>query len=311
MWLQEKRDKKILRDVGVLFMRIQLLNGGLGNQVFQYLFVRFAERYCPEETWYFDDSYFFVTDAHNGYELEKIWGIKANLLSNYFDADVWAEIIRLVKAGVSLPQTFLDMGLSLSMLAETTGYSFNGRVMQVNANEFQPEVTKVVDGNNNIYYHGYWINKNWFSTYREENLAELTFPAFTDDRNKRYADMINNCFSIGIHIRRGDFITLGWALPIEYYQNACRALLEKCPEAHFFVFTDDAEWCQTHAEDLGLNLAPQTTFITGNVKPNNFRDLQLLSMCQGMIISNSSFCYLAALLDQNLKVWINPTEREI
>lgn len=26
-------------------MRIQLLNGGLGNQVFQYIFARFAERY--------------------------------------------------------------------------------------------------------------------------------------------------------------------------------------------------------------------------------------------------------------------------
>jgi len=292
-------------------MRIQLLNGGLGNQVFQYLFVRFAERYYPGETWYFDDSYFFLTNAHNGYELEKIWGIKANLLSNYFDPDVWTEILRLEREGVTLPQVFLDMGLPLSMVAETDGYSFNGRIMQINANEFQPDVTKIVDGNNNIYYHGYWINKHWFSTYREENLAELAFPDFTDDHNKKYADLINNCFSVGIHIRRGDFVTLGWTLPIEYYKHACEAMLEKCPEAHFFVFTDDSDWCRTHMEELGLNLAPQTTVITGNTKPNNFRDMQLLSMCQGIIMSTSSFCYLAALIDKNLKFWVNPTKREV
>ena len=296
---------------GGAVMRIQLLNGGLGNQVFQYLFVRFAERYCPGETWYFDDSYFFVSDAHNGYELEKIWGIKANLLSDYFDADVWSEIIRLVKEGISLPQTFLNMGLSLSMLAETTGYSFDGRIMQISANEFHPEVTKIADGSNNIYYHGYWINKNWFSTYRDENLAELTFPAFTDDRNKKFADQILDCFSVGVHIRRGDFITLGWALSVEYYKPACGKFLEERPDASFFVFTDDVNWCQAHADELGLNLAAKTTFIAGNVKPNNFRDLQLLSMCQGMILSNSSFCYLAALLDRNLELWINPTKREI
>lgn len=135
-------------------MRIQLLNGGLGNQVFQYLFVRFAERYCPEETWYFDDSAFFVSEQHNGYELEKIWGIKANLLSGYFDADVWEEIVRLRKEGTSLPQIFLDMGLPLSMVAETSDYAFNGRVMQVNANEFHPEITKIVDGSSNLYYRG-------------------------------------------------------------------------------------------------------------------------------------------------------------
>lgn len=290
-------------------MRIQLLNGGLGNQLFQYIFARFAERYTQGEPWWFDDSAFFVSKQHNGYEIEKIFGIKANLLTNYFDQDVWEEIIRLRGERKSLPQIFLDMGLPLSLVAETGDYSFQGKVISAPANEFHPEILQIPE--NNLYYHGYWINKNWFSTYREENLTELAFPAFTDDRNKEFADQILNCFSVGIHIRRGDFLTLGWALPAEYYKQACGKILEEQPGASFFVFTDDVNWCQIHTDELGLNLAAKTTFITGNVKPNNFRDLQLLSMCQGMILSNSSFCYLAALMDQNLQIWINPTGREI
>ena len=66
----------------VICMRIQLINGGLGNQVFQYIFMRFAERYSPGEVWYLDDSAFFLGRQHNGYELEKVFGIKANLLSD-------------------------------------------------------------------------------------------------------------------------------------------------------------------------------------------------------------------------------------
>ena len=101
-------------------MRIIFIGGGLGNQFFQYMFYRFAQRYCPEETWYLDDSGIFLRQSHNGYELEKIWGIRANLLSDYFDKDVWDEIIRLRKEEkVSLPTIFSNMGMSLTMIAET------------------------------------------------------------------------------------------------------------------------------------------------------------------------------------------------
>jgi len=292
-------------------MRIQLLNGGLGNQLFQYIFVRFAERCCPEETWYFDDSAFFTVDQHNGYELEKIWGIKANLLSNYFDSDVWAEIIRLRKGGASLPQIFSDMGLPLSMVAETSDYSFNGRIVQVPANKFHPEIIKLTDGNNNIYYHGYWINKHWFAEYREENWAELAFPPLIGEQNLRYAEEINSCLSVGIHIRRGDFVTLGWTLPISYYQSACKAVVDAHPDSHFFVFTDEVDWCKANEETLGLNLSHHTVYVSGNNHGKNYIDAQLLSMCQGIIMSNSSFCYFATLMDKNLKFWVNPTQREV
>jgi len=292
-------------------VRIGLLNGGLGNQLFQYIFVRFAERYSPGETWYFDDSYFFINPCFNGYELEKIWGIKANLLSNYFDSDVWEEIIRLKKAGTSLPQIFLDMGLPLSMVAETSDYSFNGRILQLPANKFHPEIINLTDGNNNIYYHGYWINKHWFAQYCDENRSELAFPALIGEENIRYAEQINNCLSVGVHIRRGDFVTIGWALPMEYYPVACKSIVDAHPDCRFFVFSDDMDWCKANAEALGLNLAPHTVYVTGNSGERSYIDAQLLSMCQGIIMSNSSFCYFATLMDKNLKFWVNPTRREV
>lgn len=62
---------------------------------------------------------------------------------------------------------------------------------------------------------------------------------------------------------------------------------------------------------MGLNLAREITYVEGNIYPNHYIDMQLMSMCQGLILSRSSFVYLAALLDRNLKFWVNPTNREI
>ena len=69
-------------------MRIQFLNGGLANQVFQYIFARSYELSHPGEIMYMDDSYFALNTVHNGYELEKVFGIRPHMLSECFDQEV-------------------------------------------------------------------------------------------------------------------------------------------------------------------------------------------------------------------------------
>ena len=99
-------------------MRIVDIRGGLANQVFQYIFFRFAQRCCPEESWYLDDSWFSAVHMHNGYELEKIWGIQAKMLSSCFDEDIWGEIIRLRMRGTSMPKILSDMGIPITVISE-------------------------------------------------------------------------------------------------------------------------------------------------------------------------------------------------
>lgn len=149
-------------------MKIQYLNGGLANQVFQYIFVRFAELYNPSDTpWLIDDSFFFVNQVHNGYELEKVFGIQANLLSRYFDEDVWQELIRNKQEGISIPQSFKNLGFDIQLLTETANYKehnpFDGKIFSIPSNEFHPEITSLPLPN--VYYHGYWINTKWFRLY--------------------------------------------------------------------------------------------------------------------------------------------------
>lgn len=78
-----------------------------------------------------------------------------------------------------------------------------------------------------------------------------------------------------------------------------------------FVFSDDLTWCREHQEELGFDAFEKVTFVDGNVRERSYIDLQLMSMCKGMILSNSAFCYLAALLNTGLEYYINPTDRVV
>lgn len=296
-------------------MRIQFINGGLANQVFQYIFVRHAELANPkQEKWYLDDSFFDVVDIHNGYELERVFGIKANLLSQYFDQDVWEEFIRLKKEGKSIPQTLKDYGMDIAMYAETSNHKqfnpFDGQIVTFfGANEFHPELTRIQYPN--LYYHGYWINKNWLETYREPILKELKFPAITLPSAIEYANRILTESVAAVHIRRGDYVELGWNIGCEYYEKAIRELTGKYSGIVLFVFSDDLNWCREHSKELGLQRAKEVVYVSGNTGQNSYIDMQLMSMCPGMIISNSAFSYLAALMNERLTFYTNPTSREI
>ena len=195
------------------------------------------------------------------------------------------------------------------MVAETANYTehnpFDGKVFEISSNEFHPEITCLPL--QNVYYHGYWINQKWFESYKDILKKELSFPSITDVKNQAYAEKISTSTSIGVHIRRGDYVDIGWSLDNNYYLQSIQTLTDQHPDAEFFIFSDDLAWCQLHTSQLGFDLTDKITYVEGNLHGQNFRDLQLMSMCKGLLMSNSAFCFLAALLNDDLKFCIQPT----
>ena len=95
-------------------------------------------------------------------------------------------------------------------------------------------------------------------------------------------------------------------MDISLYKQYAQMLVDTYPDLTFFVFSDDINWCKENTEQLGLSLAKDTIFIEGNIQGANYIDLQLMTMCKGLLMSNSSFSYLAALMNTNLQFFINP-----
>ena len=302
-------------------MKVQFFNGGLANQAFQYIFARYYELSHPGEVMYLDDSYFSLYTVHNGYELEKVFGIKPHFLSECFDDDVWEFILEEKSNGKSVPQVLCENGIDMYMLSEVgDGYKnfnpFNGKVTYMPSNIYEPMIQDILG---DVYYHGYWVNKEWFEKYKEIFLKEFTFPKIEDERNKLYMEKILNNHSVSLHVRRGDYVDLNWALEAVHYRKSVERFineLQRQPELKIdiekwnaFVFSDDIEWCKEHKEEMGLNVFGEITFVEDNINGKNYIDLQLMSQCEGMIMSNSAFCYLAALLNTRRKIVVNPTKR--
>ena len=236
-------------------MKIQFLNGGLANQSFQYIFAKYYELSHPGKIMYMDDSYFSIHTVHNGYELEKVFGIKAHMLSECFDETVWKFILDERKKGKSIPQIFCDNQIPIQMLSEVPSYSdfnpFDGEVHLIPCNQYYPDV---MDLPGSFYYHGYWINKNWFEKYKNIFLEEFIFPEVKDVRNLTYLNEIETSNSVSIHVRRKDYVTLNWAWDFDQYQSLTSTFTRNCSgNYHLFVFSDDIEWCKDHSTELGFN----------------------------------------------------------
>ena len=129
-------------------------------------------------------------------------------------------------------------------------------------------------------------------------IAENIFPPLKGEKNEEYAREMRGTESVALHIRRGDFVRLGWAYSLDVWALAVKAMDERVKNPVYFLFSDDLPFCREHIEELGL-LNHEVVFVEGNKKPNNYIDMQLMTICKHRIVPNSSFSFCAALLREN------------
>lgn len=305
-------------------MRLVMMNGGLGNQVFQYIFARYIEEKTGESCM-IDDLCFHCSKVyHNGYEMEKIWGLKLNLLSDYFEQDVIQEMCHLVfpsgdpdsrirfeKESTPLVDIFRACGTDLTVVEEGSTYHawrYEGPSYSVPMNQFFPEVLQYTG---DLYYYGWWINGHWFAEIRDVIWKELAFTDPPDSYNKNILKQIQATDSVSLHIRRGSFINEGLGTPSETYYNMVMNMKKAVRSPTFFLFSDDLPWVKEHMEELGFSKSDKCVFVEGNINERSYLDLQLMSNCKGMIVTNSSFSYLAAILNHNLHYYVGYSGRQV
>jgi hypothetical protein len=141
----------------------------------------------------------------------------------------------------------------------------------------------------------------------ESNILHLFKPSYRtiEYLREKYA-ILTKLQTVSIHVRRGDYVNHPDSyLPttLEYVQKA-RSLFD---DMHTFVyFSDDIEWCREN-----MTISDKDVFIEGET---DVMDLYLMSMMSHNIITNSTFSWWAAYLNQNAKkiivspeIWYGPT----
>lgn len=271
-------------------MKIVKYIGGLGNQMFIYAFsVALRETFKQEIL--ADTHYYKSRKFHNGLEIERIFGIQLKE----------ASLIQKLKMSWYFPNYWVDYHLleklpaRKNMVRELPGQKVNVALFQDTADKF---------------YDGYWQSYQYFDSYRSVILKEFSFPPFVEEDKKNFdlaRILLKEENSVGIHIRRGDFLK-NWRYRglcgIDYYKRAIAYVLAHIESPKFYLFSDDIEWVKENISPLLKG--HEISLVNWNHNVNSYKDMQLMTMCKNLVIANSSFSWWAAYLNPNNPIVVAP-----
>lgn len=161
--------------------------------------------------------------------------------------------------------------------------------------QFNPHFDTLPD---NTYLIGYWQSHRYFADIAPTLARELEGAQALSATNIGLADRAMTEPSVAIHVRRGDYASLPSAaslhgtLPLSYYTAALAHIRQQVSDPRFFIFSDDIEWCRAN-----LPLArDEATFVENNHGDDAWQDLLLMGYCRHHVIANSSFSWWGAWL---------------
>jgi hypothetical protein len=256
------------------------LQGGLGNQMFQYAFAK-ALAIDKNMNFIIDSSHFekanFLGETPRSFQL--------HLFNAHFK--IASDNERQTLQQLRYPSLFtrawnkLTQSYPLQIIDDETVYSNI-------ESYFTP----------NFLLSGYFQKEIYFK--KHEDLIRQDF----QPREHITAPFDIHPNTVSVHIRRGDYITNANAnahhgvCGMDYYERAFSFIENQLTDPHYIFFSDDIEWCKEHFKNK-IN----AHFIEDrNGKPEH-EDLVLMSRCAHHIIANSSYSWWGA--------WLNPNDSKI
>lgn len=249
------------------------LDGGLGNQMFQYAFGRtLADRRGCE----------LVLDASTYRQS------RTGVTARRFALDVFRICAVIHRSPNVYSKTKLRILRQLPAWSE--------RFLRVRTERhmgFDPLAATDVSSR---YFLGYWQSPEYFATTRifEDFSPVRSLGAFAQE----FVTHIDPQRSVMIHVRRGDYVTLAsasahhGAMDLSYYQQAVERCQQQRPDAKFYVFSDDVDWCRR----VGVVQGASVTYMEPDSARGDWEDLLMMSYCGHHIIANSSFSWWSAWL---------------
>ena len=259
-------------------MIIIRLQGGLGNQMFQYaLYLSLKSRGKAVKI---DDVTGYTYDNKRVPVLEEVFSLSYERAS----ADEVKDMLDQRRDPVNRLRRLFSGSRSKNRGEENDG-------------NFEEEIFNLDD----VYLNGYWQSERFFPDSDVQRQLRIDFKQEPGQTLREEAawdlfNRIRNSESVSMHIRRGDYVEPGFVevygdiCTEDYYRKAVEYMLEKEPRAVFYIFSDDPEWVAEHFNGDRFVIAK-------NENPfSDKEDLLLMRTCKHNIIANSSFSWWAAWL---------------
>ena len=269
-------------------MIIVRIVGGIGNQMFQYALGRVLSLKNITEL-KFDFSLQINRHDVNGSEIESIFDI-FRINKNIASSDE----IKKFTFPFSRNRLFNKINM---IFKKEHNVVFREGVF------FYPEILNL---KGDYFLNGYWQSYKYFQGYEEIIKKDFEFKKDIIYR-KELKEKILSTEAVSIHVRKGDYLNkankkLFYDLQKDYYAKCIDIILSKVSDPTFFVFTNDAEWCEEN-----LNFIEKKILIIETKNRNSWEDMQLMTLCKHNITANSTFSWWGAYLNKNKeKIIIGP-----
>jgi hypothetical protein len=279
-YFSENKNYDIQEDICIVSFE-----GGLGNQMFQYAFLKNLQYHGKKVlaclTSNISTTSFYLLDVFRNINLEicteeqKIDLIKKNIN----DKEKSKKFILYIEESINETES-KKMDLSI---INVTGGVFSGLFQTY---KFAEQV-------------------------RDLLIKDFVFKDKIENKLEKFRDCLDRDITVSIHIRRGDYLTgnnywiYGDICTQEYYINAISYMKDKVGNCKFVFFSNDIEWVKRNYNIEHAIYVSSTLF-------DNYQDwydMYLMSICKHNIIANSTFSWWGAWLNSNKgKIVIAPSK---
>lgn len=269
----------LLSSQGGQRMIVVRMQGGLGNQFFQYavgraVSERLACRLFLDVSWYRNLP---KRATPRAWELGR-YPIQAECLDPRDERSPW----------------FCSME-RLGCVLRSGGRWHWARSFRERSMDYDPRVAKLHSG---WMLEGYWQSPLYFDAVSDALRCELQpgTPMGADDERVAAEILADPQLAVAVHVRRGDYLSGVHAAhhgvcDLDYYRRAFEQIRRRIVGARFFVFSDDPAWVRSRTDVFG-----GAHLVSHNDTSSAFQDLRLMSLCRGHVIANSSFSWWGAWL---------------
>lgn len=283
-------------------MVIAGIQGGLGNQMFQYALGKVISEINKTTLKLYIHGLYIPVEGHlsRDYMLEA-FNLKADIADD--------SILKTINKGNILHKLSLKKIKHYKQLVfdeknpEKTHFKDARFLLKPEITTFYPELLE--KDNTDIYLDGYWQSYKYFIGYEELIRQQFVIKNDYLKYAPEYFDLINSSQSVSIHLRLTDRVSTDFGLSHyryldwDYYEKAIEIIKERIPFPHFFIFSDNIEWCK---EKIKLDFP--VTYVKAQ---DEYNDMYLMGMCKHHIIAHSTFSWWAVWLQFNAsKVVVAP-----
>ncbi|WP_373127205.1 alpha-1,2-fucosyltransferase [Bacteroides sp. HPS0048] len=266
-------------------MFIISLSGGIGNQLFQYTFGKYLEKKYNQIVC-FDRSSIY-TNSERRFELnildEAMSFYTGTLFTKY--SGIRRRILRLL-------------------------FSLNrNNIIITECNISQIE--KVDIHRKKVLIIGYWQDMSLVLSVFSKISFSFTPLLPIPHSLLSFKENIQSTNSVFIHVRRGDYFSPLYVhrygiCTVKYYLDAIQYIRDHISNPSFFVFSDDVDWVK---DNLGSDCSMQ--YVENSININSYYYIYLMSLCKHSIISNSSFSWWGAFINNSSnKIVVTPDKWE-